>query len=189
MNDFDERSLIVRAQQGECDAFNRLVKHFQKRIYRAVFPLMGNAEDAMDVTQETFLRAYHALKRFEPGRPFYPWIYRIARNLGLSALSKKHRAGFTLSLETPVTEDEQPIQLADSDQNPREEAYQAEIQKRLAEALESLKPEDREILFLKDFNQHSYQEIAEIVDIPIGTVMSRLYYARERLRQKMEQYL
>ncbi len=189
MDDFDERSLIVRAQQGEREAFNRLVKHFQKRIYRAVFALVGNAEDAMDVTQETFLRAYHALKRFEPGRPFYPWIYKIARNLGLSTLSRKHRAGFALSLESPDSEDERPMQVADSSQDPREEAYGEELQKQLSEALESLKPEDREILFLKDFSQHSYQEIAEIVDIPIGTVMSRLYYARERLRQRMEKYL
>ena len=142
----------------------------------------------MDVTQEAFMRAYRALGRFELGRPFFPWFYRIVRNLALSCLKQRGRGGFMLSLDQPGA-DERPLEVADPGLTPREEFSQQELERHLRAALESLKAEDREIVVLRDIQGCSYREIALLLEIPIGTVMSRLYYARDRLRKRMAPFL
>ena len=184
----EDRELVVLAQQGDREAFDQLVKRYQKQVYRAAYALVGNIEDAMDVTQEAFLRAYRAIDRFKPEMPLFPWLYRIARNQGLSSLKRRRRRGFSLSLDH-TEEDERPVEVADTCQDPRKESVENELETHLAEALDTLKPEDREILLLRVVQQYSYQHIADLLDIPIGTVMSRLYYARSRLKTKMEKYL
>lgn len=184
----EDRALIIRAQQGEKQAFDQIFQRYQRMVYRAAFGLVGNVEEAMDVTQEAFMRAYRAIQRFEPERPFFPWIYKIVRNLAYSSLGKRSRKGFAVSLDTG-NEDSRPLEIPDPSQSPREEYSQKELETHLAQALEELKAEDREIIVLRDLQNHSYKEIAQMLDIPMGTVMSRLYYGRERLRIKMEKYL
>lgn len=185
----DDRQLIRRAQGGEQAAFEALVRRYRQPAYRAAYALVGNVEDAMDVTQEAFMRAYRALGRFELGRPFFPWFYRIVRNLGLSCLKQRGRGGFVLSLDQPGVNERPLVEVADRGPTPREQCSREELERHLRAALESLKAEDREIVVLRDIQGCSYKEIAVLLEIPIGTVMSRLYYARDRLRKKMAPFL
>lgn len=184
----DDRQLIGLAQGGEQAAFEELVRRYRQPAYRAAFALVGNVEDAMDVTQEAFIRAFRAIGRFELGRPFFPWMYRIVRNLGLSYLKQRRQSGFTVSLDESKPNG-RLLEVAGEGPSPREEYSQGELERHLSEALDSLKPEDREIVVLRDVQGHAYKEIAALLEIPIGTVMSRLYYARDRLRKKMEPFL
>lgn len=184
----EERRLIVRAQRGESAAFEQLAKTYQGQLYRSLYALLGNMEDTLDVVQETFARAFQAIGRFEPGSPFFPWLYKIGKNLSLSLLRKRHRKPFTLSLQTSGI-DEQPLEVASGERTPAERFAEAEMETLVSEALASLKEEDREILLLREVQGLSYQDISVLLDIPIGTVMSRLYYARDRLREKMRKVL
>jgi len=184
----EDRQLIIRVQGGERAAFDELVRRYRQSVYRASFALVGNVEDAMDATQDAFIRAFRAIGRFDSQKPFFPWIYKIVRNLSLSCLQKRKRGGFPISLDQ-AEPDGPPLEVADRGPGPREECSRQELEVLLSEALESLGPEDREIIVLRDLRNYSYKDIAALLEIPIGTVMSRLYYARDRLRKKMEKYL
>ncbi len=180
---------IVRAKRGEKEAFTCIARRYHRPVYGVIYSLVGNAEDAMDLTQDTFFRAFRNLDRFETGRPFQPWIYRIARNLALSFLEKRNRQGFSLSLDTPPEPDARPVEIPGADPSPRDLVDEKDLEAQLQEALDTLTDADREIIVLKDVQDCSYQEIATLLDVPIGTVMSRLYYARDRLRKKLKKYL
>lgn len=184
----EERQFIIRAQSGDQSAFEWLVHRYQDRLYRSAYSLVGNIEDAMDITQEAFIRAHRALYKFDCSRPFFPWIYKIMRNVGLTCLKKRKTTAFAISLDAP-REEIPHVEVPDSNSSPRDLQEDEETMSALMAALESLPPEDREIVILRDLQDYPYKEIAVLLDIPIGTVMSRLYYARERLRKKMIRFL
>jgi RNA polymerase sigma-70 factor (ECF subfamily) len=169
-----EKELILRAKAGDREAFSQLIRTYMHRTHRVAYRYLGNREDAADICQELFLRVYRHLSRFDAERPFYPWLYRILRNLCFNHLQRSART-------LPLGEIELPSELpAPEGKLLREEAVAS-----LNDALRGLSAPDREILLLKHFDGLAYAEMAELLDIPPGTVMSRLYNARRRLRRKL----
>jgi len=182
-----ERALLEAAQGGERAAFGGIVQIYMQRAYYAALRLVGNHEDAQDVSQEAFVRAYRHLADFDVDRPFYPWFYRILRNLCINHLRKKSRRGYSISLDGDEENPGPPIPTADPD--PSVLAERGETVDRLWREVAGLSPEHREIVLLREMEDLSYQEIADTLDVPIGTVMSRLHAARKELRRRMERYL
>lgn len=183
----DDAELIGKAKEGDVAAFEVLVKRYRHRAFFVARGYLHSRDDALDAVQEAFLRSFRHIDRFELGREFYPWLYKILKNLCLSKIRGRYRAR-EHSLDRR-DEDEQPWELPDFTLNPEVQAGHGELRSRLKKAISELRPNDREILVLQHLQGCSYQEIAEILDIPIGTVMSRLFYARRRLREKIEDYL
>ena len=176
--------LVRRAKAGDTRAFGELVTIYMQRCYYAALGLVGTPQDAEDLSQEAFARAFRARARLDPERPFYPWLYQILRRLcfnftrDTSARRRKmERAGGWLV-------DEARSQAAVGD--PERVRARTELREQLERAIDTLPPAQREVLVLKDFQGFKYREIAELLDVPIGTVMSRLYAARQRLAAELE---
>jgi RNA polymerase sigma-70 factor (ECF subfamily) len=171
-----ERELLLRTKSGDGRAFEALVLTHSGRIYRTAYRLLGNVEDAFDLCQEAFLRAYKNIHRFDENRPFYPWLYSILKNLCLNFLARKRQQ--PAIIKDP---DLWERRFATSLPGPAEQMLESEDVKRLWEAIGDLSETHRRILIMKHFDNLSYAEMAEILSIPIGTVMSRLYHARKKL--------
>jgi len=169
----DER-LAARAAAGDRSAFEALVTRHRKAVYRLCWSAAGNHADADDAAQETFLRVFRALPSYDPGRPFLPWLRRIAWNCGLS-VRRDRRAG------VPVVSGEELPDPADPAEGPEAVAAGNEEKRRVAAAMSDLPAELRTVLVLRAVEGLSYAEIAEAAGIPAGTVMSRLSRARERM--------
>lgn len=180
---FDEQAAVRAARGGDRTAFGTLVQEYGRRAYSAAYGYVHNREDALDLAQESFARAFRAMGRFDIDMPFYPWLYRIIRNTCLNHLKKKQRHGET-SLNGLM---ESGFDAEDASQTPRE-AGQAEDDKRLIrQAMARLSPDHQEILRLRHLLEFSYTEIAAQLGIPQGTVMSRLHAARNALRRALEE--
>jgi RNA polymerase sigma-70 factor (ECF subfamily) len=152
------------------------VRRYQDRLYPTVFRLTGCAEDALDLLQEAFLRAFQKLDRFNGESSFYTWVYRIAINLALSNLRKRRHA----STGTPI---DPPDDRGGDD--PARSLMQAERDEQIQQALDALAPDHRTIVVMKEFDDLRYEEIGAILGIPVGTVRSRLHRARLELRQRL----
>ncbi len=176
----DEAALIEQARRGGEEAFEKLVHAYMRPMYFFALGILGDHEDALDCSQEAFVKAYRAMGRFEPGAPFAPWLYRITRNHCLNFL-KKERKGQRISIDE--LQEQYGLEPRSGSPSPRVLAAKAERDRQLWQAIEGLKPDFREIVLLKHFHEFSYKEIAEALDIPIGTVMSRLFNARAALRE------
>lgn len=163
---------------GSERAFAVIVKATMKRAYAVALGFLGNAEDARDVSQEAYVAAHAARKRFDAQRPFFPWFYRILRNRCLNALEKRARHP-EVSLEVVV-------ERSDTRCGPERTHERRETAAMVWKALFAIAPEHREIIVLRTFQELSYGEIARTLDIPEGTVMSRLFYARRALREALE---
>jgi RNA polymerase sigma-70 factor (ECF subfamily) len=177
----DDRRLIADCLEGDTAAFGTLVRRYQERLYHTVFRLMGNAEDAQDVVQETFLNAYQSLEGFKGDSQLFTWLYRIAVN---TAISQKRKQRVLLSLDGGRN-GEQAIEPLDSSETtrPGHALEQAERSRRVQLALAQLSPEHRAVLVLKDMEGHKYETMAELLQVPIGTIRSRLHRARLELRE------
>ncbi len=167
------KETIVAWIEGDMSAFGRIVKLTMKKAYKVALAFVGDVEDARDISQDAFILAHRARRRFDPSKPFFPWFYAIVRNLCLNFLKKRKALG-------NVSGDLLELRPS-SDPDPEQEAISNEKRELVWRALFKLKPEHREVVVLKDLIGLSYDEIAKTVGIPRGTVMSRLYYARERL--------
>lgn len=165
----DDATVIEKCQNGEKEAFRFLVEGYQKQAVAHAVAILGNREDAMDAVQEAFLDAFRSLKQFDGTRKFYPWFYVLVRNRCYKSRARKR--DFDSIEETEI--------LAPQPNLNSEERLTLET------ALLSLEKEDREIITLKYLDGLSYQEIAEHLQIPRGTVMSRLFYARKQLQSKL----
>lgn len=179
-----EAALIRQCQHGDKHAFGTLVKKYMKRAYFIALGLVGSHENALDLSQEAFVRAYRSIHKFDAKRKFFTWYYQILRNLCYNFLrdAARHASSFSKITEVQLTE------LEDHSADVSAMLEQEELQRLLWQALNELKPAEREIIVLKDFQDMSYQEMAGILNCPIGTVMSRLYTARQALKCKMEVY-
>ena len=182
--EFDEQALILRSQQGDKQAFGYLVKKYMQRAYHIALGLTSSHDNALDLSQDAFVRAYRAISKLNPQRQFFTWYYQILRNLCFNHLRDRARHATSFSeIGADVVDN-----IKDTDADSATKIEQAEMREILWKALESLKPQDREIIILKDFQELSYKEIAEILACPNGTVMSRLYHARKALKIRMEGY-
>ncbi len=173
---------IRLCQQGDRQAYGFLVQRYMQRAYFSALGLVGSHDAAMDLSQDAFVRAFRAIKKFDVERQFFTWYYQILRNLCLNFIrdKKRHARSFSEVNEYQIK------RLSDESQDASKAVEQAELKKVMWEAINSLKPNEREIIVLKDFQELQYKEIAEMLDIPIGTVMSRLFNARKALKAKLE---
>lgn len=184
-----EKEILEAVQAGRKERFEAIVKLHQRRAFRIAMGLVQNAQDSMDLAQEAFLRAFRSIKTFDTDQPFFPWFYRILRNLCLTHL-KRRRKVFSLSGSSRTNDDEDRVLDVPSDgERPDERAETQETVGRFYEAFKTLGDRDREILTLRHFEDMAYSQIAETLRIPVGTVMSRLFYARRKLRGKLEEDL
>jgi RNA polymerase sigma-70 factor (ECF subfamily) len=172
---------IDRFLAGDSEGFGALMKRYQRQAYAIALSLTGNHDDAMDVVQKSFLRIHRALPRFRRGEPFFPWLYRIVRNAALNQRRDEKRHRGDLPLEWVRQSDGRPSPLA--------ETLAADLRERLWDAIQSLPLEQREVFVLYHFQGMKYRQIAELLQIPLGTVMSRLHGARLQLRQELEEEL
>jgi RNA polymerase sigma-70 factor (ECF subfamily) len=176
-----EADLLVKARGGNVFAFEEIVRRYQQRVYATALRIVRRHEVADDVTQEAFLRGYQALDRFEVGRPFGPWICRIAANLAVNHVRSP------LFREQPLPEGHGETPTASPD--PLQGVLDVEARAVLESALKDLPAEQRAVFALRVFEDLSYKEIAEDLNISLGTVMSRLSRAREKLREALAPYL
>jgi len=184
-NPVSERDLILRAQAGESAAFGQLVERYMRRAYFAALGLVGSHEDARALSQEAFVRAYRARQRLTPDLPFYAWLYQILRRLCFNFIRDRRTRRNRLE-EARIWLAEQVGRRAEAG-SPERSAVRAEIRARVQAAIERLADREREVLVLKEFEGLRYREIAALLGIPIGTVMSRLYTARRRLAEALEE--
>jgi len=182
--------LVQRAQHGDETAYDELVRRYQERIYATVYHMTANHEDANDLAQEAFIKAFHALKSFKGGSSFYTWVYRIAVNKTINFLKqRKNRAQMSLDdLDFNVEHDPDLVALI-SDKTPRRDIDLLELQEKLNVAMQKLSEPHRLVVTLHDVQGLSHEEIAKIMGCNIGTVRSRLFYARQQLQAHLSDYL
>jgi RNA polymerase sigma-70 factor (ECF subfamily) len=179
----DDQSLIAECLQGNTAAFGELVRRYQDRLYHSVYRLVDNAEDAQDVVQDAFLNAYQSLDGFKGGSRFFTWLYRIAVN---TAISLKRKRRIVVRMETGSNGESIDPADPSEESRPGHALEQAELERRVHEALSRLSPEHRAVLVMKDMEGQKYEAMAEILQVPIGTIRSRLHRARLELREVLE---
>lgn len=175
MNARDDTILVGECLRGDNKAFETLVRKYQKPIYNLAFRMLGNHEDASDITQTVFVKAYEKLDSYDPRRQFFSWIYRIAVNESINFLKKRKRAD---EYESGVT--------AYNELTPEDNFKNMELSEHVGLAISRLKVDYRMVLVLKHYHDFSYQEMSEILDIPEKTVKSRLFSARQQLKEILE---
>jgi RNA polymerase sigma-70 factor (ECF subfamily) len=183
---FDEAALVARAKSGDAEAFTELVQHYDRRVFRMAKQITQNDEDAEDVLQETFLKAYSHLDSFHGDSKFYTWIVRIAVNEALMKL-RKRRSDKSVPLDEPIDTGEDVVarEIAVWDENPEDTYSREELGRILDEAVQSLKPAYRTVFILRDIEEMSIEETAEALNLSISAVKSRLLRARLQLREKL----
>ena len=178
-----ERDLVRRARAGDRDACEALALAHRREAYLLALQLMGNRDDALDVAQDALLRFFTTLDRFRTDEPVRPWLYSIVRNR-CRDLMRRGRVRKSEPLE-PEPDRWRP-ELVDAHADPYRDAARSELRRRVWRALSELSPEHREILVLRDYQDLSYEEIADVLRIPRGTVMSRLHRARKSMAGALE---
>ena len=182
--------LVARAQSGDTSAFDQLVIRYSPRLYGMIYHMTSNKEDANDLTQDVFAKAYRSLPRFRGRSSFYTWIYAIGTNMTLNFLKKRNRrAAWSLdNLDSGIQNDEAMVDLAHV-ANPRHQSDLNELQKKLNEALQSLSNRHRAVVTMFDIQGIPHAEISKILKVSEGTVRSRLFYAHRQLQGHLEEFI
>lgn len=175
-----DNEVILACRSGEKEMYRILVDKYKSRAYYAALMYTHNRDDALDLSQEAFYRAYRALDTFDTTKNFYTWFYRILKNTCINFVTRRKTHN-----QVSADSEDRP-ELVSSDLNPEQIFEQSEQAEMLWMAINQLNEKDREIIILKEFQEMSYQEIADTLNIPQGSVMSRLYYARKRLLKEVE---
>lgn len=169
-----EKEIIELVKKGEKEAYQVIVTRYMKTAYYIVLGFVHNHQDALDISQEAFIKTFRKIKSFDNQRPFFPWFYKLMKNLCLDHIKRCKRLK-----EIPL----ENVRILEEEKEDRE------LKEVLWRGIETLPFEQREIIILRYFRQYSYQEIAEIMGKPIGTVMSSLYYAKKKLKEVVGRYL
>ncbi len=179
---------IRLVQSGQPEHYAPLVHKYMSRAQGVAMQFVQNAEDACELVQDAFVKSFRAIARFDTNQRFFPWFYRILKNTCLSHL-RRRKGAKTISISAP---NEDSVDLSIEDEKtpqPDDWMVRGDVRRAFWCAFEKLPPKDREILALRHFDELEYHEIATQLSIPIGTVMSRLFHARRRLREKLEPHL
>lgn len=169
-----EKEALRRVKKGDAGAYRVIVELYMQKAYYIALGFLHNAQDALDISQDSFIKAFRRIKRFDVERPFFPWFYKLLKNLCLDHIRRRGRIR-----EVPL---EEGRVLADEHED-------REMKEILWKGIESLPVEQKEVIILRYFQQLSYQEIAEITGKPVGTVMSSLFYAKKRLKDAIKKFL
>lgn len=184
-----EENLIERSKKDDFEAFESLISLYQKPILNFTYRMLGNIEDAEDVTQEVFVKAYKGIKSFDGKSSFKTWLYKIASNAAMDELRKRKRRGSdkNVSLFEETEEGEADLPIATDDGVPEKSLQQKEVQRVLSDALNQLNEEHKSVLIMRDVMNLSYEEIAESKGLSLGTVKSRISRGRLILRKILEE--
>lgn len=183
-----ESALIEQARRRDFEAFGRIVDAYQSRVLGFVRRMVRNEEEALDVTQEVFIKAYQAMDGFDGRSSLRSWLFKIAYNLCVDRSRRQKRHPQTFSLE-PTTDGEEPMDFADTRWNPEQQVLGDELYEVVNHAIETMSEKLRTVLLLHDKEDMGYEEIAQAVDIPVGTVKSRLFLARAHVQDYVGRYL
>ncbi|MBA1335106.1 MAG: hypothetical protein HPY66_0728 [Firmicutes bacterium] len=181
-----ELRLVERSKEGDLQAFEELVLMYQKQIYNLGYRMMGNEEDACDIAQEAFLRAYKSIGKFNLKSRFGTWIYRIAMNLCIDELRKRKKTKLYPIVHNDNPEDKQYKLVSDAGDLPEELVEKKETRLKVQQAINRLPEDHRTMIVLRDIQGRSYQEIADIMGLNLGTVKSRISRARYNLKEEIE---
>jgi RNA polymerase sigma-70 factor (ECF subfamily) len=180
----DELALVARSQAGDTSAFNELVTRYRSRAFAMIFNMVRNEQDAWDITQDGFVKAWKSIGRFRGQSSFYTWLYRILMNVGIDSLRRKQIAGGTEFDDTIGLRNIEPgaATTPRGELEPATQLSDKEIRARVDEAISRLTPDHRAVIVMRELDGLEYQEIADAMECSIGTVMSRLFYARKKLQ-------
>jgi RNA polymerase sigma-70 factor, ECF subfamily len=180
-----DSELVRKCQSGEMSAFQELVSRYRQKVFMVILGLLRNRDDALEVSQETFLRAYRKIGGFQGGSSFYTWIYRIAVNLAIDAQRRQKRnpLDFHGRMDDLLEAQDQMAQ------DPFVEVHNRELRENLIKAIDDLTPEHKAVIVLRTIEGLSYKDIGEILGCSEGTVMSRLHYARKKLHDQLSSFL
>jgi RNA polymerase sigma-70 factor (ECF subfamily) len=185
----DDRALVARILEGDRDRFTELVKRHEKRVVNYVYRITHRYEEAHDLAQEIFVKVFVALDRYDPKYQFSTWLFRIAQNTAIDALRKKNIAEVPLAKPATGDEEAKDREFADTGVSP----YRALKNKQLARAIDravlGLPPDYRELIQLRHFAELSYEEIASMKKLPLGTVKNKLFRARNMLKETLEGFV
>ncbi len=187
----DDQTLVRRAKEGDMSAYDELVKRYQERVYGTIYHMTSNHDDAADLSQEAFIKAYQALKSFKGDSSFFTWVYRIAVNRTINFLKQRRNRTPHMSLndiDFQAENDPDMVALV-SNNTPRRDVALSELQEKLNAAMQKLSEEHRLVVTLHDVQGLSHDEISKIVGVNSGTVRSRLFYARQQLQAHLSDYL
>jgi len=184
----DDRDLVERARRGDREAFGALVRRYQDRAFNLAYQMVRNREEALDVAQEAFARAYASLPTFKGDATFITWLHRIVVNLAIDSLRRMQRGGTATYDDTRAMPEEGGDDLPAAD-DPAAALEMRQVRELLARGIAKLPPAQRAVLLLREVEGLSYEEISRDVGCNLGTVMSRLFYARRRLRQVLKAHL
>lgn len=189
-NNESDLSLVKKAQEQDSSAYDELIRRYQQRIYATVYHMTSNHEDANDLTQETFIKGYRALKGFKGDSSFYTWIYRIAVNKTINFLkTRKNKVQMSLNDVDYQAEHDPDLVALVSEKTPRRDLNLAELQEKLNAGMQKLSEHHRMVVTLHDIQGLSHEEIGKIMNCNVGTVRSRLFYARQQLQGFLSDYL
>lgn len=183
----EDRALVERAQNGDKDAFRQLVERHQRRAFAIAIGLVRDENDAREIVQEAFLRVHRSLDKFQGGSSFFTWLYRIVKNLAIDLIRKPARREQELFDNPQIAEDAHdfPFISRIDGADPMDAIRRTEIAGRIQDALESLPPYHRAVIVMREVEGMSYQEMAEAMDVSKGTIMSRLFHARQKLQRAL----
>lgn len=173
----EDFEIINKVKKGDKEAYGIIVKKYMKKAYFLALSFVGDTNDALDLSQTAFIKAYMSISRFDQKKPFLPWFYSILRNLCFNFMKRKKLISI-IPLEK-VDKSNSALWKKDHTEDTREI---------VGKAISSLSSPGREVILLRYFQEYSYKEMAEMLGCPIGTIMSRLYYARKKLKENLEKY-
>lgn len=186
MTDHGEKALIQKAKQGDLTAFEELILKHEKIVYNVALRMMNHSEDAKDISQEVFLKAYRNIANFDERSAFSTWLYRITTNTCIDEMRKrKGRQSYSLEEELENEDGTMQRQIADEGDTPEESLLREERKSEILQALEKLSAEHKAAVVLRDVKGLSYEEISEILDLSLGTVKSRISRARNQLKTEI----
>ena len=183
-----DRQLVERCQSGDNQAFDQLVTLYRGKVYAMILNMIHNDADAWDLSQEVFVKAWKALPKFESRSAFYTWLYRITHNVTYDWIRKRKRV-ISGEFDDALLDEAEPGALTTpkSSDLPDVAMERSELRGKIAQAIKTLSDDHREVILLKEIDGLSYQAIADVVDCSVGTVMSRLFYARKKLQVALEE--
>lgn len=182
----EDGALIRQALGGDPRACRDLVLRYQRPVFSVLLRVVKRAEDAEDLTQETFVRMFRALDRYDPERPFTAWLFTIATRLGIDHLRRRRVPTFSLTMSDPDSSEERTLDVEDPGLKPDEVTSHAEEEKRTQDLIDSLPEHYRIVVLLRHQQDLSYEEIAEALNLPLGTVKARIHRARALLKERIE---
>jgi RNA polymerase sigma-70 factor, ECF subfamily len=190
----DDLTLVRRCREGDQGAFRALVERYQKKAFAQALGMVKDRDEAMDVAQEAFVKVYKYLDHFKGDSSFYTWLYRIVSNLCVDRMRRKASTASPDSREFDEKQDQEELATAGIlstrlGTNPQKAALRAELAAKIDEALEQIPEKHREILLMRELEGMSYEDMARVLEVPKGTVMSRLFHARAKMQKLLSEYV